>query len=121
LLGAVLLSKHDAMFAGGDAHPRFSAKQRHRYRRCYEPIATRYLRLQQSPTFVAPSLYTYGTFTVTQVFQFDDTATGQANVQIPGPNSGPFAIVRTVMKYDTNDYQYTITKAGKMDSLLLPD
>jgi hypothetical protein len=73
------------------------------------------------PPFVAPSLYTYGTFTVTQVFQFDDTATGQANVQIPGPNSGPFAIVRTVMKYDTNDYQYTITKAGKMDSLLLPD
>ena len=72
------------------------------------------------PAFVAPSLYAYGTFSVTQVFQFDDTATGEANVQIPGPDSGPFTIVRTVQSYDANNYQYSVTKAGVTNTLLLP-
>jgi hypothetical protein len=62
------------------------------------------------PAFVDPSLYTYGTYTATQLFQFDDTATGETNVTVPGAGSGPYSIVRTVQILDPNDYQYSATK-----------
>jgi len=75
---------------------------------------------QHVPPLVAPSLYTYGTFTATQVYQYDDTATGDANLQIPGPDSGPFQIVREFKYYDPNNYQYTVTKDTKPSSVLKP-
>jgi hypothetical protein len=73
------------------------------------------------PSFVAPSLYAFGTYTVTQVYQFDDTATGEVNVQVPGPSSGPYTIVRTVNYLDPHDYQYLVTKDSVTNMLLLPN
>jgi len=75
---------------------------------------------QNVPPLVDPSLYTYGTFTATQVFQYTDTATGDSNIQIPGPDSGPFSIVREFKSYDPNNYRYTVTKDGKMSFVLKP-
>ena len=69
---------------------------------------------QHVPPLVDPSLYNYGIFTATQVYQYDDLATGQYtgqyNVQILGPDSGPFSIVREFKYYGPNDYRYTVTK-----------
>ena len=73
---------------------------------------------QLVPPFVDPSLYTNGTYTGTQVFQFDDTSTYQTDVQIPGPDSGPFPIARNFTLYDAHDYQYTVTKDGHTSSVL---
>ena len=73
---------------------------------------------QGVPPFVPPSLYTYGTFTATQVYEFDDTATGETNVQIPGPDSGLFSIVREFKLYDAHDYIYTCTKDNHTASVL---
>ncbi len=75
---------------------------------------------QLVPPLVDPPLYTYGTYTATQVYQYDDTATGESNVPIPGPDSGPFSIVREFKYYDLNNYQYTVTKDGKMSFVLKP-
>lgn len=75
---------------------------------------------QNVPPLVAPSLYTYGTFTATQVYQYDDTATGDISLPIPGPDSGPFSIVRLFKLYDANNYRYIVTKDGKMSSVLKP-
>lgn len=75
---------------------------------------------QLVPPLVDPSRYTYGTYTATQVFQYDDTGTQESNVQIPGPDSGPFSIVREFKYYDSNNYQYTVTKGGKTASVLKP-
>ena len=72
------------------------------------------------PALVDPSLYTYGTYTATQLFQFDDTATGETNVTIPGAGSGPYSIVRTVQILDPNDYQYSVTKDSVTNTKLLP-
>ena len=75
---------------------------------------------QYVPPLVDSALYTYGIFTATQVYQFNDTATGESNKQIPGPDSGPFSIVREFKIYDTHDYRYTVTKDGKMSFVLKP-
>ena len=71
------------------------------------------------PAFLKP--YTNGTFSTTQVFEFNDSATGDKNVQIPGPDSGPFTIVRTVKYVDPTHYKYDVSKATVSDTLSLPD
>ena len=71
------------------------------------------------PAFLKP--YVYGTFSTTQVFEFNDSATGDKNVQIPGPDSGPFTIVRTVKYVDPTHYEYDVSKASVSDTLSLPD
>jgi len=73
---------------------------------------------QGVPPLVAPSLYTYGDFMATQVFQYDDVAAQESSVQIPGPDSGPFSILRVFKYYDPNYYQYTVTKDGKKSTVL---
>lgn len=75
---------------------------------------------QNVPPLVNPSLYTYGTFTATQVYLYDDVAAETSDVQIPGPDSGPFSIVREFKYYDPNNYRYTVTKDGKMSFVLKP-
>jgi len=75
---------------------------------------------QNVPPLVDPSLYTYGTFTGTQVYQYNDSAIGQTNVRIPGPDSGPFSIVREFKVYDLHDYRYTVTKDTKTSFVLKP-
>jgi len=75
---------------------------------------------QNVPPLVDPSLYTYGTFTATQVYQYDDVAVEDSNIQIPGPDSGPFSIVREFKYYDPNNYRYTVTKDTRISSVLKP-
>lgn len=78
------------------------------------------LDTQKVPPLTAPSTYTNASFTATQMFEFDDTATGQTDVQIPGPDSGPWSIVRQFQLYDAHDYQYSCTKSGKTSTVLEP-
>jgi len=86
-----------------------------------QPASAEEYDITKVPNLVAASLYAYGTYTVTQVFQFDDTATGETNVQVPGPGGGPFSIVRTVKYLDATHYQYSVTKDSITNTLLLPD
>lgn len=65
--------------------------------------------------------YVYGTYNTTQVFEFNDSATGEKNVQIPGPDSGPFTIVRTVKYVDATHYEYDVSKASVPNTLSLPN
>lgn len=78
------------------------------------------LDITKVPSFVAPSNYANGTYTATQEFEFDDTATGETNIKIPGLGSGPLQIVRTVQFVDSTHYLYTVTKDGISNSLSLP-
>lgn len=65
--------------------------------------------------------YTNQSVTATQTWEFDDSATGQTNQQIPGPDSGPLSIVRAVGPR-TPPYigtWYSVTKNGTTAWLLL--
>lgn len=50
--------------------------------------------------------------TSTQKYEFDDTATGEMNTIIPGPDSGPLSIVRSVHTSGGIVWYYTLTKSG---------
>ena len=62
-------------------------------------------------------------FTATQTYEFDDSATNQTNQQIPGPDSGPLSITRTIgirppyIPY----WWYSVTKNGTTAWTSLPN
>ena len=57
--------------------------------------------------------YTPNSFTATQTWEFDDSATGQTNQQIPGPGSGPLSITRAVgSRASYTGTWYSVTKNG---------
>ena len=53
-----------------------------------------------------------GSFTGTQKYEFDDTATGETDTIIPGPDSGPLPIVRSVYSPGGILWYYSLTKSG---------
>ena len=56
--------------------------------------------------------YFVGTLSTTQVFQFDDTATGDTNVQIPGTDATA-TILRSFSKLNnTSPWYYTVSKSS---------
>jgi len=67
---------------------------------------------QGVPPISPTSPHINGAFTGTQLYEFDDTATGETNTQIPGPDSGPWSIKRSVGTSDGILWYYNLTKAG---------
>jgi hypothetical protein len=68
----------------------------------------------------APPYSTTPPITATQRYEFDDVATGQSNVLVPGPDSNP-TIVRTVaMRPPYTGWWYSCTKSGITGWLQLP-
>ncbi len=66
-----------------------------------------------SPLNAAPPYYEQ-TFTGTQTYEFGDSATGQVNQPIPGPDAGPLSITRNIgvrSQYLPN-WWYSVTKNG---------
>ena len=65
------------------------------------------------PGYASP--YSSASFTATQTYEFDDTATGESNVRVPGPDSGPLSITRTIgnrAPYASSIWWYSVTKNG---------
>jgi hypothetical protein len=59
--------------------------------------------------------YHYASYSGTQIFVYDDSRLGETNIQIPGPDSGPFYPTRTILPVDSlppAQATYTVTKAG---------
>ena len=67
---------------------------------------------QNMPTLSLISPHVPGSFTGTQEYQYDDTATGVNNTIIPGPDSGPLPIVRSVYSQGGILWYYSVTKSG---------
>lgn len=67
---------------------------------------------QGMPTLSLTSPHVAGGFTATQTYEFDDTATGETNVVVPGPDSGPLSIVRSVYSTGGVVWYYSLTKSG---------
>ena len=53
-----------------------------------------------------------GGFTATQEYEFDDTLTGETNTLVPGPDSGPLSIARSVYSSGGILWFYSLTKSG---------
>ena len=66
-----------------------------------------------NPLNAAPP-YQLQTFTGTQTYEFDDSATGQVNQPIPGPDAGPLSITRNIGPRPpyTPYWWYSVTKNG---------
>ena len=66
--------------------------------------------------------YTANSFTATQTWEFDDSAIGTVNQQIPGPDSGPLSITRTVGSRPpyVPYWWYSVTKNGTTAWTSLP-
>ena len=67
---------------------------------------------QKMPALSLFSPHVTGGFTGTQEYEFDDTATGEADTIIPGPDSGPLSVVRSVYSPDGILWYYKLTKSG---------
>ena len=77
------------------------------------------------PTFAPSSSLVGATWIATQTYKFDDTATGEKQVTVPGPGAGPTVITRTVYFVGTPPHiptwYYTVNKSGLTSApLLLP-
>jgi len=75
-------------------------------------------------TWRVSQFYSYTTVTASQSYEFDDSATGETNVLIPGPDSTA-SIVRTVTNTGTpspsfNNWYYSVAKQGLTAWLQLP-
>ena len=66
-----------------------------------------------NPLNAAPP-YQSQTFTATQTYEFDDSATGQVNQPIPGPDAGPLSITRSIgfRPPYVPTWWYSVTKNG---------
>lgn len=56
----------------------------------------------------------------TQKYVFTDTATGDTNVLVPGPDAGPYTIDRNVTQRSTHIYKYTVSSRGSTAQTILP-
>jgi len=67
---------------------------------------------QNMPALSLFSPHVTGSFTGTQKYEFDDTATNENDTVIPGPDSGPLSIVRSVYSSGGILWYYSVTKSG---------
>ena len=74
-------------------------------------------------SFAASSSCIAATWTSTQTYKFDDTATGEKAIVVPGPGAGPMTITRRVYLVGTPPYvpswYYTVNKSGSTSTPLL--
>ncbi len=73
--------------------------------------------IQDKPySFAASSSCVAATWTATQTYKFDDTATGEKAIVVPGPGAGPMTITRHVYPVGTPPnlptWYYTVNKSG---------
>jgi hypothetical protein len=82
--------------------------------------------IQDNPQAFAPSSSLVGaTWTATQTYKFDDTATGEKGTVVPGPGAGPMTITRQVYPVGQPPmvltWYYTVNKSGTTSTpILLP-
>ncbi len=77
-----------------------------------QPMTTPEVVDDQNMPSLIPFPHVTGSFTGTQKYEFDDTATGETDTIIPGPDSGPLSIVRSVYSQGGILWYYSVTKSG---------